>query len=124
MSAMKETESQTRPLRIRSDISADREHHGQGEVSISHLFPQEASHTKRARFVEAEAKQAQKHDNQQDDVSREADENVEIDNVRVGQRTSNPRSRFIADLGMDEFRRSTTFQAGHSPAQLLVPWHA
>jgi hypothetical protein len=87
MLAMKATESQMRPLRIGSDISADREHHGQGEASIAHLSPQEASHTKCAGFVEAQAKQAEEHDKQQDDVGREADESVKIGNVRVGYYT-------------------------------------
>lgn len=101
MSAMRATESQTRPLRIGSDISADREHHGQGEASIAHLSPQKASHTKRAGFVEAQAKQAKEHDKQRDDVGREADESVKSSNVWVGHCTSSrSRYRFNADLDM------------------------
>jgi len=121
MSAMKATKSQMRALRIGSDISADREHHGQGEASIAHLSPQKASHTKRAGFVEAQAKQAKEHDEQQDDVGREADECVKIGNVRVGHYTSRlSRYRFNADLGMNESRRSTTNQVDYSPVRWLV----
>jgi len=40
-------------LVMRGSISADREHHGQREVLRAHLFLQEASHAKRAAFVEA-----------------------------------------------------------------------
>jgi hypothetical protein len=64
MSAMKATESQMRPLRIGTNISADREHHGQGEALMAHLSPQEVSHTKRAGFVEVQAKQAKDHNKQ------------------------------------------------------------
>jgi len=49
---------------VGSDISAEREYHGQGEASIAHLSPQKASHTERAGFVEAQANQAKEHDKQ------------------------------------------------------------
>jgi hypothetical protein len=123
MPAVMATESQTRPLQIESDMSADREHHGQGEASVAHLSPQEASRTKCAGFVEAQAKQAKEHNKQQDDIGREAAENVKIGNVRAGHYTSNvSRYRFNADLGMDESRESTTIQVDCSPGQWLVPW--
>ncbi len=99
---MKATKSQTRPLRIGSDKLADGEHHGQEEASIAHLSPKEASHTKRAGFVEAQAKQANEHGKQQDDVGREAGESVELGNVRVGHYTSRfSRYQFNAGLGKE-----------------------
>jgi hypothetical protein len=55
---------------------------------MAHLSPQEASHTKRAGFVGAQAKQAKEHDKQQDDVGRESDESVKIGDLRVGHYTS------------------------------------
>ena len=55
---------------------------------MAHLSPQEASHTKRAGFVGAQAKEAKEHDKQQDDVGRGSDENVKIGNLRVGHYTS------------------------------------
>ena len=74
--------------------------------------------------MEAQAKQANEHDKQQDNVGREADESVKISNVRVGHYTnSRSRYQFNADLGMDESRRSTTNQVDYSPARWLVPWH-
>lgn len=77
MSAIKATNSQTKPLQtIGSDILADREHHDQGETSIAHLSPQETSHTKCAKFVEAQAKQAKEHNKQYNDVDGEDDESV------------------------------------------------
>jgi hypothetical protein len=91
---------------------------------MAHLSPQEASHTKRAGFVVAQAKQAKEHEEHQDDVGREAGENVKFGNVRVGDCTGSlSRYRFNADLGMNESRRSTTIQIDYSPARWLVPWH-
>jgi hypothetical protein len=73
--------------------------------------------------VEAQAKQANEHDKQQDDVGREAGETVEIGNMRIGHNTSSlSRYRFNSDLGMDESRKSNTIQVDHSPARWLVGW--
>lgn len=78
---------------------------------ITHLSPQKASHTKRSRSVEAQAKQAKEHDKQQDDIGCEADESVKISNMRIGHYTSSlSRYRLNADLGMDESRRSTAIK--------------
>ena len=71
-----------------------------------------------------EAKEANEHDKQQDDVRRETDESVKIGDLRVGHYTSSrSRYRFNADLEMNESRKTTTIHVDYSPARWLVLRH-
>jgi hypothetical protein len=49
------------------------------------LFPQDSSHRKHAASIEAQAEQANEHDEKQDDVSNEGANEVKFDDLNVGE---------------------------------------
>jgi hypothetical protein len=70
----------------------------------THLIPEEASHSKRAVYVTAQAKQANKHNEKQGDVRSERNDRVNLDTLEVWHAGMNRGFPFEVKLHKDEPR--------------------
>jgi hypothetical protein len=95
--------NQTKPLRI--SISADQRHHSQLEPLLSHLFPKETPKLKSTATTTAKAQQANKHDDQQNNIGGKQDDERNFAVLNVGNNASPlQRCPYSFNLRMDKAR--------------------
>jgi len=98
---------------------------GHREASIPHLSPKEATESARAAFVKAQAKQANEHDDKQDNVATEGDNNVKFGALEVEYHTSGcRRCPRCADLWIGIVQKICNIHMDdYLPARYLIPSH-